>query len=154
MFSPLKKEDFKFIEFLKKKKKIVSWENVLSGRALSLWYEFFTKKKILPEEVVTLALENEKFAKKCIRKCLELFGRKAGEMALCILPTKGIYLSGGLTQGLIEFFRKKSYVNTFLRGYFSVNKKFNYLLNQFPIGIILHSNPVLLGCLSFLRNQL
>jgi glucokinase len=153
-FSPLNEEEFEFIRFLRKKKKNPSWENALSGRALSFWYEFFSGEKLSPQEVTSLALERDKLAKKAVKKIVELLGRKCASMALSVLPRGGIYLSGGLVNGLTEFFLKKSYLKNFLNGYFTTTKKLSYLLKSFPIALIVPQNPVILGGLSILRSQL
>ncbi len=154
LFSPLKNEEFEFITFLKKKKRTPSWENALSGKGLMFWYEFFTNKKLKPEEITSLALQKERQAQRAVRKIMELLGRKCALMALSVLPKGGIYLAGGLINGLTEFFLKKSYFKTFFNAYFSVSRKLEYLLDLFSIALILPQDPVILGGLSILRNQL
>ena len=83
---------------------------------------------------------------------LDLLGRKTSELALTFLPEGGIYLTGGLIAGLKEFLAKNNFLDKFLTGYFN-NPKMDFLLERFPIKLITHPYPVLLGALAILRNR-
>ncbi len=107
-----KKEEEKFIEFIKKKEKIkqVTWENVLSGRGLRLINEFITGKKLKTEEIKNKKVFEE-FGKYLARCCRNF--------ALEVLPTK-IYIIGGIAQGHLEMFNKnfrKEFENGFHKDY-------------------------------------
>ncbi len=152
-FSPLNEEEINYLKFLEKKKEELSWEKVLSGKALSYWYEYYFDEALEPEEISELAKNNHSKALKVIQKYFELLGRKVSQLALYSLPLGGIYISGGVSQGLKEFFQRQEFKNKLLEGYFS-NIKMKTLLQNFSIFLILHPNPTLLGALAILRTQL
>ncbi len=152
-FSPLKEDEWNFLSFLAQKGEELSWENAISGKALSLWYEFFSKERVTPERITSLAKSGHLFAKQVIFKVLELMGRKISQTALTSLPWGGIYLAGGVVLGIKDFLlEKKGYVH-FQKGFLE-NFKMKYLLEKFPIYLIQHPVPGLLGALSTLRNRL
>jgi len=152
-FSPLNDEEYSYLNFLKEKKEELSWEKALSGIAISYWYEFYYGEKLSPEKVTELARAGDEKAKKVILKIFELFGRKVSQIAFTTLPFGGVYLAGGVTQALKEFFNKKEFLEAFFKNYYS-NTKMKKVLENIPIYIIEHPYPVLLGALSILRNQL
>lgn len=152
-FPPLKEEEWDFLKFLEEKGEELSWEKVISGKALSLWYEFFYKEKKSPEEVTFLAKNGDSSSLKVVFKVLELIGRKISQTALSSLPWGGIYLAGGVILGIKNFLINKEGFSFFQKGFLE-NFKMNYLLERFPVYIITHPFPGLLGVLSILRNRL
>jgi len=151
-FSPLNEEEFNYLKFLKKKKEELSWEKVLSGKALSYWYEYYFNEIVSPEKITELAKTNNPQALRVIKKFFELLGRKVSQLAFYSLPEGGIYIAGGVIQALKDFLKRSEIRETFLNGYFK-NEKLKTLLEKFSINIILHPNPVLLGALAILRSQ-
>jgi len=151
-FSPLNEEEFNYLKFLKKKKEELSWEKVLSGKALSYWYEYYFNEIVSPEKITELAKANNPQALRVIKKFFELLGRKVSQLAFYSLPEGGIYIAGGVIQALKDFLKRSEIRETFLNGYFK-NEKLKGLLEKFSINIILHPNPVLLGALAILRSQ-
>lgn len=151
-FSPLEEEEWNYLNFLKKKGEELSWESTLSGKGLSLLYEFFYKENKSSEEITSLAKEGKPFAKKVILKFIELIGRKVSQTALTSLPLGGIYLAGGVILGLKQFLMDKENYSFFQKGYLE-NFKMRFLLQKIPVYIINHPFPGLLGALSILRNQ-
>ncbi len=152
-FSPLNEEEINYLKFLEKKQEELSWEKALSGKALTYWYEYYFNEIIEPEKISELAKNNHSKALKVIQKYFELLGRKISQLALYSLPEGGIYISGGVVQGLKEFFKRRDFKNKLLEGYFR-NIKMRALLEKFSITLILHPNPTLLGALAILHNQL
>ncbi|MCS7199402.1 MAG: glucokinase [Caldimicrobium sp.] len=151
-FSPADGNEWRFIEFLKSMDREITWEEALSGRGLSAWYEYLYQKKITPEEITTLALQGEKEAREVILLYFRLLGRKCYEVAVYFKPLGGIYLAGGVLAGLKEFFNQKEYLQRFEEGYFH-SKKLKELLELIPIELILHPYPVLLGVQTIIHSQ-
>ncbi|WP_028841622.1 ROK family protein [Thermodesulfobacterium hveragerdense] len=152
LFCALKKEEYAFLEYLGTLNEEKCWEKALSGKAVSLWYQFYFNQTLIPEEIFNLAKKGEEKALKTVETMVELLGRKASELALTFLPEGGIYLTGGLVSGLKEFLTKKNFLDKFLTGYFN-NPKMDFLLERFPIKLIAHPYPVLLGALAILHNR-
>ncbi|QER42805.1 ROK family protein [Thermodesulfobacterium sp. TA1] len=151
-FCALKKEEFLFLSYLEQQQEEVCWEKALSGKGVSLWYDFYFKQRLSPEEIFTLAKKGDQKGIKIVEIMLELLGRKTSELALTFLPEGGIYLSGGLVLGLKDFFNQKNFLDKFLTGYFK-NLKMEFLLKRFAVKLITHPYPVLLGGLAILHNR-
>lgn len=151
-FSPLNEEEFNYLKFLESKGEELSWEKVLSGKALSFWYEYYFGEKIEPYQITENAKKGDEKALKVINNFFELLGRKISQLAFYSLPEGGIYIAGGVIQALIDFLVKDEFRQKLLEGYFK-NQKLKDLLERFSINVIIHPNPVLLGALAILRNQ-
>jgi len=152
-FAPLSKEEFEYLEFLKTKGEELSWEKAISGPAISFWYEFFWGQVIPPEKVTELAKNGDEKALRVIKKFFELLGKKASQLAFVSLPFGGIYIAGGVSQALKDFFFDPSCKKEFFRGYF-LNEKMRHLLENFEINLYLnHPHPVLLGALVIAHSQ-
>ncbi len=148
-------EELKFLEFLSSQGIKATFEETLSGRALSNWYSFYSQgsEKLTPEEVSLRAREGDTLALKAVEKIFSLLGRKCYEIAITLQPFGGIYLGGGVLQNLREFLGSSSVKKSFLEEYYFSDKLKN-LLEEIPIYLILHPFPGLLGALTILRSRL
>ena len=152
-FSPLTTEEVEYLNFLREKGEELSWEKAVSGPAISYWYEFFWKEFIPPERVTDLAKKGDEKAFRVIKKFFELLGRKISQLAFMSLPFGGIYISGGVSQALKDFFFNSDCKKAFFQGYY-LNKKMQHLLENFEINLYLsHPYPVLLGALAIAHSQ-
>lgn len=152
LFTPLDDEEWGFSQFLRDKGILPVWEEVLSGRGLSNLYEFFYKKQLSPEEIVSFAMKGDYQARKIVAKYLGLLGRKSYEIALSFEPFGGIFLAGGLILAMKTFLEKEEMRREFFSGYFC-NEKLKELLSAIPIFLILHPHPGLLGVQTIVHIQ-
>lgn len=152
-FSPQEKEEFEFLKYLKSKGKTPTFEEALSGRGLSNWYNFYTGKELAPFEITQRAKEGEKAALRVIQKFFELLGRRCYEIAISLQPFGGIYLAGGVLIALKDFLNQEKILESFFKNFYFFTA-LRDLLEKVPIFLILHPFPVFLGALTILRNRL
>lgn len=69
-----------------------------------------------------------------------LYGAAAGNLALQVVATGGVYLAGGMAQHLLDLLASGSFRNAF-----EANRQFGDLLKRIPVWGITHPNPGLLG---------
>lgn len=99
----------------------VSIERLCAGPAVPLIYEFMkTKYPDLPRvlennddkkpddltsgDIIACGMNTEdELCKKVVRKFAEIFGAEVGNMAMKVLPYGGIYLTGGVCIGIMNF---------------------------------------------------
>jgi glucokinase len=144
-FQALDRFDLKFLDFLKEKEKELSYEEVLSGRGLENLYEFYHGERLSAPMITALAKKQDKKAGQAVKTYFKYLGKFCSQLALCYLPLRGIYLSGGVVNALIDFLFEKEYKSFFMENFLS-SSKLNFLLEELPIYAIGHPFPVLLGC--------
>ena len=101
--------DIKLVKFLQKKlaKRIIEWEDLLSGRGMSNIYHFLSrsnkskysneiKKSNYSPILISKYKNKDQLAKKTMQLFSKYFGRCTRNYALDILPYGGIYLAGGI----------------------------------------------------------
>jgi len=135
----------------------VSYERVCSGLGLPNLYTFLRDGKGYAEPdwlrqqleeashptpvIVQAALEDK--AEICART-LDLFisilGSEAGNLALKVLATGGIYLGGGIPPRILTFLRKEIFASAF-----TSKGRFAGMLTRVPVYVILHPQAALFG---------
>lgn len=137
----------------------VSWEQVLSGRGLRNLYDFFIspaqlgpqaalpKPEPTPADITTAALAGENPA--CVQT-LELFirfyGAEAGNLAVKLLATGGVYVGGGIAPRLVQQLQAPAFMEAFLaKG--PVNLR--AVLKQMPIYLITNDQGALYGAANY-----
>lgn len=156
-FGPQTPLELELLNFLLTRFKHVSFERVCSGIGMSNLYTFLRESKGYPEPdwlrdqlasvadptpiIVANALENK--AEICART-VELFtsilGSEAGNLALKVLATGGVYIGGGIPPRILPFLRKRAF-----RQAFTSKGRFAEMLNRVPVYLILHPQAALFG---------
>lgn len=156
-FAPRNKLEFELGEYLDKRFKHVSYERVLSGPGLVSIFEFLrdTGRGAAPpwlvEEMQTgdgaACISRAAMAGKC-KLCektldvfIEVFGAEAGNLALKMMATGGVWLGGGITAKIIDRLRSSP---GFLRG-FTSKGRLSHLVEHIPVRAILNQDTALLG---------
>jgi glucokinase len=135
----------------------VSYERVCSGLGLPNLYTFLRDGKGYPEPVwlrqqideashptpVIVQAALEKKAEICTRTVdlfISILGSEAGNLALKVLATGGIYLGGGIPPRILTYLRKEIFSSAF------TNKgRFAGMLTRVPVYVILHPQAALFG---------
>jgi glucokinase len=158
-FAPTNALEVELLQYLQARLARVSYERVCSGLGIPNIYTFLRDKGYaeepawLAEELATAsdpnpvitraALEDERPCELC-RKTLEIFvsilGAEAGNMALRVLATGGVYLGGGIPVHLRALLDS----NTF-RASFRNKGRLSHVLAQIPVHVILYPKIALLG---------
>ena len=137
----------------------VSYERVCSGIGIANIYRFLRDKGHANEPdwlsqdlarvadpvpvIVEKALDPENPCDICVRT-LDLFasilGAEAGNVALKILATGGVFLGGGIPPRVLPFLKKDAFTETFLR-----KGRMRDLVGRIPVYVITNPRAALLG---------
>ncbi len=93
-FAPESEDELEFFRFLlsRSRSSYPSWEEVVSGRALSTIHEFFTKEQLAPVDVAATFDTTSPTLELASR----LYGRVCRNFALETLARGGVYIAGGV----------------------------------------------------------
>ncbi|TKB28402.1 glucokinase [Desulfopila sp. IMCC35006] len=157
--APTNELEIELLRYLLKKYERVSYERVCSGIGIPNIYNFFKDSGRIEEPawlmkelvnvqdptplIVNTALEKESSCPIC-KATLDMFisflGAEAGNMALKILPTGGVYLGGGIPPRILPQLQKGLLMKTFLQ-----KGRMSKLLSKMPVNVILKSDMALTG---------
>ncbi|MGQ0702424.1 MAG: glucokinase [Gemmatimonadales bacterium] len=155
-FGPDSPRTWALLSWLKERHEHVSWERVLSGAGLIGLFEFVAagRETILegplraemaggdPAEVITRygISGADPLAEEAVDFFVELYGAQAGNLALTVLATGGVYLAGGIARAIAPKLAQGEFVAAFR------NKgRLAPLLEQIPVRVILNPDVGLLG---------
>lgn len=158
-FAPADALQLELLRYLHLRYKHVSFERVCSGRGLPNIYAFLKESGHASEPpwlttqlaqaqdptpvIVNNALDKEHACDICTQT-LELFvsilGAEAGNMALKVLATGGVYLGGGIPPRILPFLSEGRFMQAFLR-----KGRLSDVLIPVPVYVILNANIALLG---------
>jgi len=144
------------LQFLRRQFGRVSWERLLSGPGLVNTYRYLLAGGVEPEQAaVRDEMAKEDPARVISRHglartdCLsvraldlfcEIFGAQAGNLALTVVATGGVYLAGGIAPQIVERLQSGPFMTAFR------NKgRLSELLSRIPVHVILNPNVGLLG---------
>jgi glucokinase len=155
-FAPRGKLQNGLLEFLRRQFDRVSWERLLSGAGLVNAYRYLLASAVAPEqETVRAELEREDPATVITRHGLamtdglsdraldlfcEIFGAQAGNLALTLVATGGVYLAGGIAPQIVERLKKGPFLTAFRD-----KGRMSELLSRIPVHVIVNPNVGLLG---------
>jgi glucokinase len=162
-FAPTSDLEMELLSYLLDRYEHVSYECICSGMGLPHIYDFLKDKGYYNEPswlsagliqtddrtavIVNTALDSEKPCVLC-SKTLEIFlsilGAEAGNLALKIMATGGVYLGGGIPPRIISAFTNRAFMNSFTQ-----KGRLSYFLKQIPVNIILNPKVALMGAASF-----
>lgn len=155
-FAPRNDDEIGVLKFLMERHGRVSWERVLSGAGLHALYDYVISTGHAPEkaEVKAEMAETDPAAvvsrwglsgkdPNCV-KALDIFagvyGAEAGNLALQIVSTGGVYLTGGIGPKNVG----KLLDGTFLKAYLTKGR-FSNLVSTIPVRLVTNKNVGLIG---------
>ena len=155
-FAPRNHLEMELLDYLMKRHGRVSCERLVSGPGLVNAYRFFrdrekgTEPAWLAEElrvgdpaaaISRNALEGK--SPLCIQ-ALELFvsvyGAAAGNLALTLMATGGVYLGGGIAPKILAKLKEPGFMNAF-----TAKGRLRPLLQEIPVRVIMNPKTALLG---------
>ena len=155
-FAPRDDVQFGFAEYLRRRYGHASRERVLSGPGLADAYLYLASAGRAPEQpAVRAEMEREDPAAVVTRHALagsdalcsdaldlfvEAFGAQAGDLALTVVATGGVYLAGGIAPRIVERLRD----GPFLAAFRDKGRKAGFL-SRVPIHVVLNPDVGLLG---------
>ncbi len=156
-FAPTNDLECELLAFLGKRYGHVSVERVCSGLGISNVYDFL-KSRGEPFEptwlaeklaraadrtpiIVNAALEHEsELCTATFDLFVEILGREAGNMALKVLATGGVYLAGGIPPRMPEVFSQGRFLECF-----TWKGRFSEMLSKAPVHVVLEPRIAIMG---------
>ena len=159
-FAPTTALEVELFAYLRDQFGHVSYERVLSGPGLYNIYRFLIDTSKATESLPSLLNLDPKSAPKVISEkglsgesqaCTEslklfasIYGAEAGNLALKLLATGGVYVGGGIAPKILPVIKQGRFFSAF-----KSKGRFSTLLESIPIRIILNEETALLGAMSY-----
>ena len=118
----------------------VSYEHVCSGEGLTNIHRFITGDELVPAAIIALATAGDEHADRAVRALVSIFGALAGNAALSLQATGGVYLGGGITRHVLPWLGSGGFLDAFLD-----HGLVRSLLEEIPVRVILDERAGLLG---------
>jgi glucokinase len=158
-FAPTNSLEYELLSFLQEAHGHVSYERVCSGLGIANIYYFLREQKkhfepkVLSgrlEEVddpapaiVDAALDQSlpcEICEETVRLFINVLAAEAGNLALKVMATGGVYLGGGIPPKILPFLKRAQFMQAF------TNKgRFSGMMNDIPVKVILNDRAGLYG---------
>lgn len=140
-FAPRNDEEDGLRRFLASELDHVSYERVCSGLGLVNVHRYLAGGRELDAPAITrAALEGDDTASRALDLMISIYGAQAGNAALTLMATGGVYLGGGFPPRILPRLREGGFMRAF------VDKgRFRGLLERIPVHVILNDKTALLG---------
>lgn len=162
-FSPTNDQQLEMLRYLQGRLGHVSVERVCAGIGIPNIYDYLKASGHAEEPdwltrhlattddptpvIVNTALDNDQTCKLCVATLdmfVSILGAEAGNLALKVLATGGVYLGGGIPPRIVSALEKRRFLAAFR------NKgRFSDLLTDIPVHIILNPKAALLGAAAY-----
>jgi glucokinase len=158
-FGPTNPLEIDLLHYLHDKFGHVSYERICSGNGLPNIYAFLKDRGYAKESswlaeqlgaegdptpvIVNAALDKERPCELCIatlRIFVSVLGAEAGNLALKVLATGGVYLGGGIPPRIVPALEDKDFMESF-----TGKGRFSELLSRIPVYVILNPKIALIG---------
>jgi glucokinase len=129
----------------------VSYERVVSGDGLVDSFRFFAGAEAgadSPAQIVTLAAQGERHAIQAVQLFVKVFAAYAGNLALAFNPTGGIYLCGGLSVHLADWFDP-----TLFMAAFAAKGRMADVARRIPVFLVTRHDAGLRGAKHIIRKD-
>jgi glucokinase len=158
-FAPTDLFEIELLRYLREEFEHVSYERVCSGKGLPNIYTYLKESGYAEEPdwlaeqlatasdptpiIVNAALDSEISCQLCtatLDTFVSILGAEAGNLALKVLATGGVYLGGGIPPRILPALEQGRFMGTFQR-----KGRFSDLLARVPVHVILNAKVALLG---------
>ncbi|MCU7917719.1 MAG: glucokinase [Candidatus Thiodiazotropha sp. (ex Epidulcina cf. delphinae)] len=163
-FSPADKLEFTLFEALSDRYGHVSWERLVSGPGLETLHAFLrgyhgidTPAWLRQEmnrigaaaAVANAGLEQrDPLCRETLELFVRLYAREAGNHALKIMATGGVYLGGGIAPRILPALRDGAFMSNFL-----AKGRMRHIMQAMPVSVILNDKTALIGAAHYARLQ-
>jgi glucokinase len=164
-FSPSDEQGDRLLRFLRRRHEHVSWERVLSGPGLADLFRLMVSEAGEPEPgwfleaertcdpvpvISEMALEGRcDISVRTLELFARLYGEEAGNLALKVMATGGVWVGGGIAPRIRRFLEAGAFMDGFL-----AKGRMRPLLETIPVRIVLEDRAALLGAARFAANLL
>ncbi len=158
-FAPTTGRQMGLLRYLQTRCQHVSYERVCSGKGIPNIYDFLKEDGEAEEPtwlaqqlattddrtpaIVNAALNKERPSQLCaatLDTFIAILGAEAGNLALKVMASGGIYLGGGILPRILSALKNDQFMSAF-----QAKGRFASLLKQMPVHIILNPKSALLG---------
>lgn len=155
-FAPTDEEQFGLWKHLARQYGHVSCERILSGPGLAQIYAFLRDSGAAPESpelaaairagdpaaaIAGCALRGEdSLAAGALDMFVNIYGAQAGNLALTLLATGGVYVAGGIAPKIVGKLREGGFLRAF-----AAKGRYAALLSEIPVHVVIHPAAGLLG---------
>jgi glucokinase len=161
-FAPANALQGEMLTFLQRRFGHVSYEMVCSGIGIPNIYSFLkeTGRGVEPEwladrlaqsvdptpHIVDAALDTNPtpLCAQALQIFASILAAEAGNLALRLLPTGGVYIGGGIPPRILDIFQRDQFVE-----HFTSKGRFTDFMARFPLHVILEPRTALLGAAQF-----
>jgi glucokinase len=163
-FAPRNHVEMDLLNYLLKRHSRVSIERIISGRGLLLIYQFLKdtrkaeepawlsdqmRQQDPPAVISRNALEGKNsLCMDALDLFVSLYGAEAGNMALKVMATGGVYLGGGIAPKIIAKLKEPVFMNAF-----TAKGRMKHLLQTFPVHVIVNPKAALFGAACYAMRQ-
>ena len=154
-FGPRNETEMELLRFLLTKYSRVSYERIVAGPGFMHLYEFFRSRATYPEPLwlkEKMASEDPAAAiseagingtddvcVQVVKTFASIYGAEAGNLALKILGTGGVYVGGGIAPKILPMIKEQFMPSFVTKG------RYSDLMKQMPVYVILNEKTALLG---------
>lgn len=159
-FGPQNALEMEMLRFLLERFEHVSYEHVCSGVGVPNIYAFLRNRNVelaeptwLAQEmaavrdttpvIINAALDTKRPCTLCIatvRTFVSILGAEAGNLALKVLATGGVYIGGGIPPRMLPFFQDDTFMQSFRH-----KGRLSEVLTKLPVHLVLNTRLALLG---------
>ncbi|MBT8145309.1 MAG: glucokinase, partial [Gammaproteobacteria bacterium] len=148
-FAPQTKHQQQLLEVLWQRYPRISAERLISGPGLANIYQGLALMEgqdtlLEPEQITTRALAGDSRCRAAVELFTKIFGSVCGDLALAFGAKGGVYLSGGLLQGLGDLFDGSSFLDAF-----DDKGRYRDYCHQMPVARVSSPQPGLAGAARF-----
>ncbi|NVJ48838.1 MAG: glucokinase [Gammaproteobacteria bacterium] len=150
-FAPENEVEDYILQYLRSELAVVSREELLSGRGLVNIHRALCSYHQQPllfsdaESIGQAALSGDAMAKTTLEQFFEILGSVAGDCALSLGATGGVYIGGGIPPRFSSQIKRSGF-----RRRFENKLNFKHYLSGIATAIVMHPQPGLLGAAAYL----
>jgi glucokinase len=157
-FAPTNKSQVELLKHLLKRSDHISYEDVCSGIGIRNIHDWFEKtgpperpswhaKELEAEDPIPVIADGALSKNRSCNTCsltfstfASILGAEAGNLALKVLSTRGVYVAGGIPRKVLRLLKDGSFMESFTR-----KGRFSELVSRIPVHVILNPRIGLLG---------
>lgn len=159
-FSPVTEKEKLLLEYLSRRHDFVSLEQVVSGPGITNIYHFLSQQKSrMPGEILLSANDSVDITPSIVKMALQeedalametldifvnAYGVAAGNLALTVAATGGVYVAGGIAPKIVGKIQDGKFIQAF-----SAKSKMKSWLQSIPVYLITNEKIGLLGAANY-----
>lgn len=126
----------------------VSYERVCSGMGLVAIHEYLGGGGLDGTAITRGAHAGDPLCARALEMMVAIYGAEAGNLALKLLATGGVYVGGGIAPQILPALRDGAFMRAF-----TAKGRFADLLRRVPVQVILNDRTALLGAARLARGE-